>query len=68
MVTLQLHNMDQRLAEKADVVIHPDTDGIGLLSTDAGDAKRGIENGEKAAQEAMSKIKEVLKAKGIETN
>lgn len=68
MVTLQLHNMDQRLAEKADVIIHPDTDGIGLLSTDAHDAKRGIENGEKAAQEAMPKIKEVLKAKGIEVN
>lgn len=68
MVTLQLHNMDQRLAEKADIVIHPDTDGIGLLSTDAGDAKRGIANGEKAAQEAMPKIKELLKSKGIETN
>lgn len=68
MVTLQLHNMDQRLAEKADIVIHPDTDGIGLLSTDAKDAARGIENGEKAAEAAMPKILEVLKSKGIEVN
>lgn len=68
MVTLQLHNMDHRLAEGADVVIHPDTDGIGLLSTDHKDAVRGIANGEKAAEEAMDKIKNVLKSKGIEVN
>jgi NTE family protein len=45
---------------RADVIIHPQTDGIDILSTSPEDAGRAIEAGEEAARAAMPAIKAKL--------
>ncbi len=45
---------------RADIVIHPQTDGIGILSTSPKDADRASDAGEEAASLAMPAIKEKL--------
>lgn len=57
-----LSHTDSAQMAHADLVIHPRTDNIGILSTDARDAARGIKAGEEAAVEALPAIKEKLKA------
>jgi hypothetical protein len=46
----------------ADLVIHPRTDNIGILSTNSKDAIRGIKAGEEAAIESLPAIKQKLEA------
>ena len=53
---LYLHQEDQRSGLLADVLIHPDVDGINLISTSKKDAERAIAAGEKAAREALPAI------------
>ena len=57
LVTVQLATIDEPQATNADIVIHPDVDGIGLISTKLIDAKKALAAGEKAAREAMSSIR-----------
>jgi NTE family protein len=45
---------------RADIVIHPQTDGIDILSTSPKDADRAIDAGEEAAKAAMPAIKAKL--------
>lgn len=50
---------------KADFVIHPDVDGIGLISRHKRDAVKGLTSGERAAREAMPQLKAKLALLGI---
>lgn len=63
---LQLFAQDDASGKTADVVIHPDTGGIGLISRSANDAKVGLEAGQQAAKAAMPEIRAKLKALGID--
>ncbi len=62
---IQLASQDDAYCEKADVTIHPDTTGIGLISRKKSDGEKGIEAGIKAAREAMPDIKRKLSALGV---
>lgn len=55
-----LFDLDEPQEQLADIVIHPDTDGISLISTSRSDAKRAMKAGEKAATEALPLIREKL--------
>ncbi len=65
MIKLELNGLDQPQCVNADVVIHPDTDGISLVSRSAKDGVRGIKAGEEAARAAMPEIKRKLASLGI---
>jgi len=60
MLLLQLANLDQPEVANADIVIHPDVDGIGLISTSKAEARRAIKAGEDAARAAIPAIKAKL--------
>ena len=64
---IQLASVDSPLSEKADVVIHPNVDGITLISRKKSDGTRGIEAGEQAARAALPEIKRKLMAAGVMT-
>lgn len=64
-ITLQLDKMDGPHADKACITIHPDVDGIGLLSTKKQDAIRAIEAGEEAARQALPQIRQCLQDAGV---
>jgi len=57
-----LTETDQPQLDRADVVIHPHTDGIDILSTSTRDADRAIDAGEEAARVALPEIKKKLAA------
>lgn len=65
MVNLQLAAFDAVHGRKADIVIHPCVDGVGLISTKISDAKRSVAAGEVATKAALPEIREKLKALGI---
>lgn len=65
MLNLQLAAFDAVHGRKADIVIHPNVDGVGLISTKKSDAKRSVAAGEVATEEALPAIKQKLKALGI---
>lgn len=65
LIKLQLATIDAPMLKKADIVIHPNVDGIGLISTKKKDALRGIAAGEQAAREALPAIKAKLAQAGI---
>jgi NTE family protein len=65
MLTLQLASSDALLLQKADIVIHPDVDGIGLISTKTKDATQAIAAGEKAAWSAIPAIRDKLRQAGL---
>lgn len=60
MLTWGLYDLDEPQSMMADITIHPDTDGISLISTKRSDAKKGLLAGEKAATEALPLIREKL--------
>lgn len=60
MVLLQLANTDGPQGANADVLIHPNVDGIGLLSTKVADLRRAMKAGEEAAEAALPSIKSRL--------
>jgi NTE family protein len=64
-VTLQLETMDGPHVNKASVTIHPELDGIGLLSTKKRDAIRAIEAGEIATRQALPQIRKCLSDIGV---
>jgi NTE family protein len=65
MIKLELNGLDQPQCTNADIVIHPDTDGISLVSRKKSDGVRGIKAGEDAARAAMPEIKRKLASLGI---
>jgi NTE family protein len=65
LVTLQLASSDAVQLEKADFVIHPNVDGIGLISTKVKDASQAIDAGEKAAWAVIPDIKAKFKQLGM---
>lgn len=65
LIKLQLANLDTTECAGADIVIHPNVDGIGLISTRKEDALRGLKAGEEAAEAAIPEIKKKLKAAGV---
>ncbi len=67
MFDLQLSAFDAVHGKKADIVIHPYLDGVGLISTKISDAKRSVAAGEAATEAALPTIKEKLKSLGIAT-
>lgn len=62
-LTLSLWKIDESQRHKADIVIHPNVNGIGLISTSKCDAKAAIAAGEKAAEAAVAEIKRKLNEK-----
>jgi NTE family protein len=62
---IQLATFDAPSAAKADILIHPDTTGINLVSFKKSDGKRGIDAGIAAARAAMPEIKRKLAMAGI---
>lgn len=66
MIKWALYAQDAPQEAMADVLIHPFTEGISLLSTKKSDAKNGFEAGAKAAREALPQIREKLSKYGIE--
>ena len=60
MITWGLYDMDRMQAQMADIVIHPDTSNISLISTKRSDAKRALQAGIKAAEEALPLIREKM--------
>jgi NTE family protein len=66
LLTIQLARTDHSELIKADVVIHPELDGIGLISLKKGDALRALEAGRRAARLALPLIIDALKARGVE--
>lgn len=65
MVKLQLAALDSFHERNADLVIHPNVDGVGLISTKISDAKSAIAAGEAAARNSLPAIKAKLNAAGI---
>ncbi len=62
---IQLATFDKPNCEKADILIHPDTTGINLVSFKKSDGKRGIDAGIAAARAAIPEIKRKLASFGI---
>ncbi len=64
-VTMQLYRLDKPSVDQATVTIHPNTTGISLISRSKKDGTRGIEEGEKAAEEALPMVKKALAECGL---
>jgi NTE family protein len=70
MTAIILSCADQYHLAKADMVIAPDVNGISIISKKASDVKKAIASGEKAAEEAVPKIRAAMAeyvAKGSST-
>ncbi len=65
LIKLQLHDVDSPQLAEADLVIHPNVDGISLISTKKSDAVKGLKAGEEAANAALPAIKKLLAEKGV---
>ncbi|MBX3073705.1 patatin-like phospholipase family protein [Candidatus Obscuribacterales bacterium] len=65
-VTLHLKNVDKEQQKLADIVLHPDVEQIGLMSTSSKDAVNAVEAGERAALDSIDKIRSLLKEAGID--
>jgi NTE family protein len=64
-MTLHLAKVDEDQVKSADVVIHPEVNGIGLISMKSDDIKSAIAAGETAARAAMPEIRRKLQINGI---
>ena len=62
-VTLQLAHEDAPLVKQADIVIHPNVNGIGLIATNKDKAREAMDAGEKATREAIPAIKKAIQQK-----
>ena len=67
-LTLHLSKVDEDQLKNADIVIHPEVNGIGLISTKVNDIKSAITAGEVAARAAMPEIRRKLQVNGIVLN
>ena len=59
-ITIQLANADRKMVSKADYVIRPSVDGIGLISTKKHHGAKAIDAGELAAKKAIPEIKKLI--------
>jgi NTE family protein len=66
-ISMLLTRIDADSQKQADVVIHPDVEGIHLLSTKIADGKRAINEGEKAAQSALPAIRAAIAKANLTT-
>lgn len=62
---IQLAHGDKLLSKDADIIIHPNTDGISLISRKANDGQRGYQSGVEAARQMMPELKRKLAALGV---
>jgi NTE family protein len=62
---IQLYNIDKKANETADLTIHPNTNGISLISAHKKDGNRGLLAGVEAARKAMPELKRKLAEIGI---
>lgn len=60
MIKWDLYSIDHPQEELADIVIHPDTSGVTLITTSRKEARIAIEAGRKAAEEALPAIRKKL--------
>lgn len=60
-LTMHLSSVDREQLKAANVVIRPEVEKIGLMSTSAKDAKSAIDAGEHAALASIEAIKQLLK-------
>lgn len=65
LIKLQLHDVDEPQLQAADLVIHPNVDGVSLISTKKTDAARALKAGEEAALAALPELRKKLGDKGI---
>lgn len=65
LLKLDLRDIDQPRMERADLVIHPNVDGISLISTKKKDALKGLAAGEEAAKAAIPAIRKKLQEAGV---
>jgi NTE family protein len=63
---IQLHDSDHILRKDADFVIHPNTDGISLISRKSKDGQAGVQAGIDAAKAAMPELKRKLASLGVQ--
>lgn len=68
MIKWALYAQDAPQEAMADILIHPYTEGISLVSTKKSDAKHGVDAGIEAALKALPKIKEALGKYDIAVN
>jgi NTE family protein len=66
-LNMNLATMDKPQSENADVVIHPDVDGIALLSRKDKDIQKALDSGIKAATDALAAIRAEINKKSIQT-
>lgn len=62
MLKWDLYTIDQAQEDIADVVIHPNTEGVSLITTSKKLARKAFEEGQKAAREALPEIKKKLES------
>ena len=65
LVMLELARQDNNSLTQANFIIHPDVDGIGLVSTKFSDSEKAFEAGKTAAQEALPSLLKALKERGV---
>ncbi len=65
LIKLQLRDVDAPQLAEADLVIHPNVDGVSLISTKKEDALRGVKAGEDAARAALPALKKKLADAGV---
>jgi len=65
MLKLELNGLDKPMCKGADITIHPNTDGISLVSRSKADGVKGIKAGEEAARKALPEIKAKLESLGV---
>lgn len=65
LIKLQLHDLDAPQLDAADLVIHPNVDGVSLISTKKSDAANALKAGEEAARAALPALKKKLASCGI---
>ena len=64
MIKWELYSIDSPQEDIADIVIHPDTSGVGLITTKRKAGRKAIEAGRAAAEAALPRIREKLKNMG----
>lgn len=62
-LTLALWKIDESQRNRADIVIRPQVNGIGLISTKKNDARAAVAAGEQAAEAAIPVIRKMLQEK-----
>ena len=66
LIKLQLHDNAQPRTARADLVIHPNVDGVSLISTKKDDAKKALKAGREAAMAAIPEIRKKLAEAGLQ--